>query len=153
MQSSDVIHVVTNIVAEADVLKRSFVHEDAPVNYVCIFCQNDDEYTSFLTATQELGKIIQETPTGPVFHIKSLKTVSGILQLLKIRKPDSTRTERGDADFTLSNYEEFKKQHIGQKGFSHISRKHSEMIELMDPSFNVRVYFSHPPLDKELGII
>jgi len=27
------------------------------------------------------------------------------------------------------------------------------MIELMDSKFNVRVYFSHPPLDEQFGLL
>jgi len=32
-----------------------------------------------------------------------------------------------------------------------IEREEMEMIELMDPAFDVRAYFSHPPLDEQLG--
>jgi len=98
------------------------------------------------------GKIIEETLTGPLFHIQPLETIAGKLQLLKIRKPDVTRPELGDADFTISNYAEFKKKYLSQKGFNLIIRKNFEMIELVDPQFNVRAYFSNPPLSKQFEI-
>jgi hypothetical protein len=141
------------IVKKANDLKNKHTSEkNAPVNYACIFCQNDEQYNSLVALAQEIGKMVEETPTGPLFHIQPLDTVAGKLQLLKIRKPDATRPELGDADFTVSNYPEFKKKYLSQKGFSLIVRKNMEMIELVDPKFNVRAYFSNPPLDKQLGI-
>jgi hypothetical protein len=145
--------LVQEIVKKASNLKDKHTSEkNASVNYACIFCQNDEQYDSLVTLAQEIGKMIEETPTGPLFHIQPLDTVAGKLQLLKIRKPDATRLELGDADFTVSNYPEFKKKYLLQKGFSLIVRKNFEMIELADPKFNVRAYFSNPPLDKQLGI-
>ena len=81
-----------------------------------------------------------------------MKTVAGLLKLLKIRHPDSTRPERGDADFTVTNFVVFKKKYLSKKEFKLIKRKNFEMIELMDPEFDVRAYFSNPPLDKQLNI-
>jgi len=73
--------------------------------------------------------------------------------LLKIRKPDPTRPELGDADFTVENYPEFKQRHLSKTGFSLIQkRKDFEMLELADPKFHVRAYFSNPPLDKQLKV-
>ncbi len=145
-------NVIINIVAQANILKQKFVSDPAPANYACIFCQSDEEYVTFINLAKQIGKIVQETKTGPLFQIETLQTIAGNLQLLKIREPDSTRPERGDADFTLSNYDEFKKIHLGQEGFKLIEREDFEMIELMEPNFNVRAYFSNPPLDIQLGI-
>ncbi|MDD5341734.1 MAG: hypothetical protein PHI73_00115 [Patescibacteria group bacterium] len=152
MNIDDLKNTIQDIIAQAEVLKRKFVNDPAPVNYACIFCQNDEEYTSVINLAGQLGKVVQETKTGPLFQIAPLPTVAGNLQLLKIRKPDPTRPERGDADFTLSNYDEFKKAHLNQKGFSLIDKGNFEMIEYMEPGTAVRVYFSNPPLDKQLGI-
>jgi hypothetical protein len=71
---------------------------------------------------------------------------------LKIRKPDQTRPERGDADFAVKNYEEFKNSCLTKPGFGVIERDTFEMIELMDSSFDVRVYFSSPPVEVQLGL-
>ncbi len=103
-------------------------------------------------AVRKIGKMIQETPTGPLFHIEPLKTVSGVLKLLKIRIPDSTRPERGDADFTISNFTEFEKKYLSKPGFKILRKPNFYMIELMDSNFGVRAYFSNPPLDKQLNI-
>ncbi|HBA36367.1 TPA: hypothetical protein DCZ15_00670 [Candidatus Falkowbacteria bacterium] len=153
MNIEDLKNTVKDIVAKADILKSKIVKEPVPVNYACIFCQSKEEYTSFLETTKQIGTVVQETKAGPVFQIASLPTIAGNLQLLKIRKPDPTRPERGDADFTLLNYEEFKKEHLSQPGFSLIQKEQLEMIEYMEPDSSIRVYFSNPPLDKQLGII
>ena len=146
-------NIIKDIIAQADDLKKTIVTIPAPVNYACIFCQSDDEYSSFLDMAKQIGKVVQDTKAGPVFQIESLPTVAGNLRLLKIRKPDPTRPERGDADFTLSNYDEFKKEHINQKGFKLIDKGSFEMIEYKAPHSNILVYFSNPTLAQVLGIV
>jgi len=139
-----------HIVEQAKQLKDAHTSEkNAPVNYACIFCQNEQEYEQFYTAASEMGKVIKETPSGELFHITPVDTVAGKLQLVKIRKPDPTRPERGDADFTVADYDTFKKAYMSKEGFKLIENRPDiiEMIELMDPSFDVRAYFSKVPLD------
>ena len=153
MNVKNLIKSVQEIVKRANILKDKHTSEkNAPVNYACVFCQTDEQYDSLVALAQEIGKVIEETPTGPLFHIQPLDTIAGNLQLLKIRKPDATRPELGDADFTVLNYPKFKNKYLPQKGFKLIVRKNFEMIELTDPKFNIRAYFSNPPLDKQLKI-
>ena len=152
MNVDELILLVKEIVEKAIKLKDKHTNQNsALVNYCCIFSQSNEEYESLINVTNEIGKVIKKTPTGPLFHI-SLETISGKLLLLKIRKPDTTRPERGDADFTVDNYPNFKKKYLSQSGFKLIERETMEMIELVDSEFDVRVYFSDPPLDKQLGL-
>jgi len=152
MNIDDLKSLVKEIVEKATQLKNKHTNQsDALVNYCCIFSQSNEEYESLVNVTKEIGKVIKETPTGPLFHI-SLDTISGKLLLLKIRKQDTTRPERGDADFTVDNYLDFKKKYLSQSGFKLMLKEDFEMIELMDSEFDVRVYFSDPPLDKQLGL-
>lgn len=145
-------NLIENIVKEAESLKDKYTNQKGiPVNYTCIFCQSEKEQSNFLKEAHKLGTIIQETPSGPLFKI-SLDTIAGKLQLLKIRKPDPTRPERGDADFAVSDYPAFKEKYFNQPGFSLIKKDNFEMIELCEKDNNVRVYFSDPPLDKQLGL-
>jgi hypothetical protein len=145
--------MVKEIVKKANNLKNKHTSEkNAPVNYACIFTQKEEQYNNLIMIAKEIGNIIKETPTGPLFHIQPMKTVSGNLKLLKIRKPDPTRPEIGDADFTVENYNKFKNKCLSKVGFKLIPREGFEMIELVDPKFNVRAYFSNPPLDKQVGI-
>jgi hypothetical protein len=105
-----------------------------------------------VNVARQLGSVAQETPTGPVFLIAPLPTAAGTLRILKIRRPDPKRPERGDADFTVADYDSFKNAHLGKTGFSLIKRTDMEMIELIDPSYDVIAYYSHPTLAQVLKI-
>lgn len=145
--------LIQTIVAEASKLRDArTTAQGAPVNYACVFSQNEQEYELFLAVAKQLGKIVQETAMGPVFYIEPLSTVAGNLRLVKIRKPDPKRTERGDADFTVTDYLTFKKAYFGKPGFRIIERPNMEMLELADPAFNILAYFSNPPLGKVLNL-
>lgn len=153
MDTEDLKNRVKNIVEKATALKNKHTGKKiTPVNYACIFSQNKEEYSNLLDVTHKIGTVIKETPTGPLFHIEPLQTISGVLKLLKIRMPDPTRPELGDADFTVSDFLEFKKKYLSESGFKLIKKEDFVMIELMDSDFDVRVYFSNPPLDVQFGI-
>lgn len=144
---------VKNIVEKAAVLKCKHTNQiNAPVNYACIFSQKIEEYEELIDLVKTIGAVVKETKTGPLFHIDPLPTNSGILKLLKIRIPDPTRLELGDADFTVSNFSEFEKDYLPKPGFKLINKENFVMIELMDSEFDVRAHFSNPPLDIQLNI-
>ncbi len=153
MKPHELKKLAKEIVKLSNDLKNQHTTErNAQVNYICIFAHNQEEFTVLMAAAKRLGHVIRETPTGSLFQISPLETVAGKLQLLKVRIPDETRPERGDADFTITDYTQFKKKYISQPGFKLIERQQMEMLELMDSKFDVRAYFSHPPLDEQLGI-
>ena len=144
------IDLITEIVKNAKALKDKYTEEkDAPVNYVCIFCQSEKEFDFLQKTALSLGDILDQTYSGPLILLHTpIKTVSGNVRIIKIRKPDPQRPCRGDADFTVKNFEEFKKQVLDKKYFSLIKRPKFEMIELYVPGENVRVYFSNPTLEE-----
>jgi len=145
-------NLIRGIVKESGRLKDKHTDQkNAKVNYAAIFCQNNEEYNNFLNLANQLGKVLKETQTGPLFLI-NLDTESGKLKLLKIRRPDETRKKRRDADFTVDDYNSFKESYFSKPGFSLIKRDDFEMIELVDPNFNARTYFSNPPLDQQFGL-
>lgn len=153
MEIEEFKRFIQGIVEESTTLKNKHTDEtNAVVNYACIFCQSEQEFKEYNNLAKEFGEIVKETSTGPLFKISPLDTISGKLQLLKIRSPDETRTEKGDADFTVSDYNSFKEKYLQKEGFSLIKREEFEMIELVDSKFDVRTYFSNPPLDEQLGI-
>ncbi len=153
MNTEDLKNKVKSIVEKATVLKNKHIDDkNTPVNYACIFSQSKEEYDELLKVTRKIGKVIKETSTGLLFHIEPLKTISGVLKLLKIRIPDSTRPELGDADFTISNFPEFEKKYLSKQGFKKMQKPDFYMIELMDSDFDVRAYFSNPPLDEQLNV-
>jgi len=156
METSEFITLIQGIVEQAKKLKDLHTTEkDAPVNYSCIFCHDEKEYEQFFAAASSIGKVVKETRSGQLFQVAPIETVAGKLQLVKVRKPDTTRQERGDADFTVGDYEAFKQECMGKPGFKLIENRPDiiEMIELMDPAFTVRAYFSKVPLDKGLGLV
>lgn len=154
MNADDLKITVKNIVEKATALKNKHVDDkNAPINYACIFSQSKVEYDELIRVTRKIGTVVKETPTGLLFRIEPLQTISGVLELLKIRIPDPTRPELGDADFTVSNFTDFKKEYLSKSGWKLIKKREDfEMLELMDPLFNVRAYFSNPPLDVQLNL-
>ncbi len=145
--------LVKFIVSQAKALKDKHTKEhNAPVNYACVFCHSQEEYDDLVKAAGKMGKVVDNTQTGPVFQITPIETIAGKLRVLKIRVPDSTRPERGDADFTVSDYKAFKAESLAKPGFKLITREKMEMVELSSSGYNVRAYFSNPTLEKVLGL-
>ena len=155
MSVNELDKLIKDIVVLATELKNKFTHEvSAPVNYACIFAQKQEEYEDLIRAAARLGTVIMEMTTGLLFELAGIETMSGTLKLLKIRQPYPTRPERGDADFTVADFSGFKQIYLSKPGFKLIARPQlkMEMIELMQPGYEVRVYFSNPPLAKALGL-
>lgn len=153
MNTSEFEKFVLEIVKDATALKD--VHTDQRgirVGYACIFSQSEEEYRELVAVAEKRGKVIEDTKMGPVFLVSPLETVAGPLRIIKVRKPDPTRPERGDADFNATDYQDFKNKYHGQPGFSLISRENTEMIELVESGVNVRCYFSNPPAEKQFGL-
>ncbi len=147
MKTDELTKIAREVVAGARTLSAMHTDQgDAPVNYACIFAQSVDEYDELLATAHQLGSVAENTAMGPVFRIPPISTDAGELSLLKIRKPDPKRPERGDADFTVSDYSNFKRTYLGRPGFGIITREDMEMLELIDPKFNVLAYYSNPPL-------
>lgn len=153
MNIDDIYELVKYIVSKSNDLKNKYTGEiNAKVNYACIFCKKEDEFNNYIEILKRENSIIEDTYSGPLFKLNGLETVSGILKLLKVRRYDDKHLDLGDADFTITNYEEFKNKYINEINFKLISGEGYEMIELMEEGNEVRTYFSNPPLDEELGI-
>ncbi len=148
-----VLGFAQRIAEKATVLKDKYTAEvNVPINYVCIFCQSNDEYEQLIKLVDGFGKVVEDHGTGPLFQIAPLETVAGQVKLLRIRRYDDEHPEWGDADFTLADYASFKQKYLGREGFQLIERPNFEMIELEEKNFMVRAYFSNPPIDKQLGM-
>ena len=149
----NIYELVKEIVKKSNDLKNKYTGEvNARVNYACIFCKNDNDFNNYIEALKKDGNsILEDTYSGPLFKI-NVDTVAGNLKLLKIRRHDDDHLDLGDADFTVKNYASFKNEYASKPNFKLISGKNYEMIELMEEGYDVRAYFSNPPLDEELGI-
>jgi len=133
-------------------LKNKFTDETtAPVEFACIFCQNEKEYDEFTEEIKKLGKKVEETPTGFTYLLTNpIQTIAGPLRLVKIRKPDF-RKERGDADFN-TNYEKLKRKHLNDTKFELVRYETFEMLRLSEPNYDVMTCFSNIPKSKSLKI-
>lgn len=153
MLLNNLTKTINYIVNRSTELKNRFTDESsAPVEFACIFCQKEKEYKGFTNSIESLGKIVERTPSGFTYLLnKHIKTVAGPLRLIKIRKPDPKRPERGDADFN-TDYKNFKKKYQGSPGFELIKRETFEMLRLSDPNFDVMACFSSIPKSKELAL-
>lgn len=146
--------IIISIVNDAIKLKNRYTSEvNALIDWVAIFTQSDEEYKDFLKKASSFGEVIRDTESGPIFKLGNpIKTKAGNLFIVKIRKPDKTRPQRGNGDFRIDKYKKFKEKYLSDKHFSLIERKDHQMVELKDSDFDVLVYFSNPPISKVLGL-
>lgn len=147
------VEVARIIVDTANSLKRKHAPQYAGhVSYCCYFSQSEESFEKLNKSVAAVGRLAKDTKTGPVYVVPRIDTVAGPLRVFKVRKVDPSRKELGDADFALQDYESFKRENIGRPGFKLIEREEFEMIELVDPEFNARAYFSNPPIEEHQGI-
>lgn len=149
---ANLISVIYYIVNKSTELKATIPEAfSAPIEFTCVFTHTERDYKKSLKQISELGKVVENTPTGLTYLLnKPLETISGPLFLVKIRKPDPTRKEVGDADFN-TNYKELKKYQNNPK-FELIKRETFEMLRFSDANFDVMACFSNIPKSKSLGI-
>lgn len=149
----ELIETAKEIVNQANMLRLKYAPDfSGHVSYCCYFSQNEDEFFKIKSLAEQVGTLAKSTNTGPVFVVPDITTDAGILRVFKVRKPDPTRPEKGDADFGLDDYVSFKFECLDKPGFKLIERADFEMIELVDPEFEVRAYFSNPPVEEHAGI-
>lgn len=155
MSKEEFFELLNYIVKESIALKDEHIEEkDLPVDYLTIFAQSDEEKDKFTKVLDTLGEQIMNN-NGPVYKLHQPFPIStGDLILIRVRNPDPKRPQRGDCDFRLENYPEFKAKYLGKNPhFSLMVRKDYEMIEIKDPKFDALVYFPDIPLTKDLGLI
>lgn len=153
MQSKDIIKTVQSIVSQGKVIYEKYTrHRNLSADYVCIFAHDEEEYLKLINVVSQMGQVIRETEPGPIFRIEPIETNSSNVQLLKIRKPDPTKSGLGYVDFTLPDYEKFKAEYLDKENISLSRRKDYEFIGLLVDDSEVGVYFANPPLSKQLGL-
>lgn len=136
-------------------LKNTSLADKIPVDFVNVFSKTDQEFEMLLELTESIGKKIESdaTVTGTTFLLnKVLETSSGPLSLVRIRKPDPTRPQRGAVDFRISNYEAFKKECLSKNSgnYTLLIRTGFELVEIK--GVDVLVYTPNIPMTKQLGL-
>lgn len=151
---NNLVTTINYIVNRSTELKNKFTNASSvPVEFACIFCQSEKEYKGFTNSIEKFGKIVERTKSGFTYLLdKPVVTIVGPLRLVKIRKSDPNRPERGDADFN-TNYESFKKNYQSDSRFELVKRETFEYLRLSHPNFDVMACFSNIPKSKDLGIV
>lgn len=146
---NNLISIIHYIVNQSVKLKNKYTDEvDAKVEFGDIFCRNGTEYQQLTKVISKMGKIVYTAPTGNIYSLnKPIKTVAGLLSLVKIRKSDNKFRFRGDADFN-TNYPKLKQKYKDSPRFELIVRDKFEMLRLSDPDFDVMTCFSSIPVRK-----
>lgn len=154
MNKEEFMKLIQKIVEKSNKLKNKYTDElDTPVNYCCIFTQNDKEFEELVLLANQIWDILEETKTWPLFRLnEEIETVAWKLKLLKIRKYDDEHRDLWDADFTINDFKNFKEKYLWKQWFSLIKRPELEMVELMEKWYEVRVYFSFPTLLRKYWI-
>jgi hypothetical protein len=145
--STHLVKIFQDIVAESLRLKNKYVSGEVKVEFADIFSTDDSEFQELTSVLKTIGKIVFPTPSGDIYQLDNpIKTVAGNLYFVKIRKPDTKLTLRGDADFDTTSYDTLKQNHANTPHFELIVRKQFEMLRLSDPDFNVMACFSNIPV-------
>lgn len=150
---NNLIKIIRYIVSRSPELKNKYTYASmATVEFGCIFCKSEDEYKELTSSIERLGRIVERTQSGFTYLLnKPIETIAGPLRLVKIRKPDSSRLERGDADFN-TNYTSLKAKYQTDSRFELVRKEDFEYLRLSDPDFDVMTCFSNIPKSKYLGI-
>ena len=153
MTREELEKIVNHIVSQGlKAISDNTGESNLPVDYIGIFCKDDAEFTEIEHLLNTLGKPGDKTATksGSTFLLdEPFNTPAGPLKVLKARRPDPTRPQRGAPDFRVEDYQSFKEKYFsngGNSNFSLMIRKKYEMLELK--GIDVLVYFPSKSFDE-----
>lgn len=151
MTKQDLEKIVNYIVNQGLLaISKNTGEKNLPVDYMGIFAKDDAEFVEMDNLLQTLGVLGDKTATssGSTYLLNEpFNTPAGPLKVLKARKPDSTRPQRGAPDFKIKDYSLFKEKYLSSKNnFTLIPRKEYEMMELKGT--DVLVYFPSKSFDE-----
>jgi hypothetical protein len=108
-QSKEDLLKLASLIAEKTThLVEETIGRSLPIGYLTIFSHTPTEYERFVAYAHELGES-SDANNGLKFNLhEPLKTQSGAVSQLRIRKPDVYRSQLGCADFTVEECETFK---------------------------------------------
>jgi len=153
MTKQDLEKIINHIVNQGlQAISENTDEKDLLIDYIGIFSKDDNEFIDLDRLVSTLGKPGDKTATqsGSTYLLdEPLNTPAGPLKVLKVRKPDPTRPQRGAPDFQVKDYPTFKEKYFskGQNhNFSLMVRKEYEMLELK--GVDVLVYFPSKSFDE-----
>ncbi|MFH0952182.1 MAG: hypothetical protein V1838_03240 [Patescibacteria group bacterium] len=146
------LEIIVNHIASQGLLaiSQNTDEKDLLINYMGIFAKDDTEFMEMDDIVKTLGTPGDNTATasGSTYLLNEpFNTPAGPLKVLKIRRPDPTRPQRGAPDFRVKDYSSFKEKYLSSTGnFSLMIRKDYEMLELK--GVDVLVYFPSKTFDE-----
>lgn len=153
MTKQDLEKIVNYIVNQGlQAIRENTDEKDLPIDYMGIFSKDDTEFTEMERLVCTLGKPGDKaaTESGSTYLLNEpLNTPAGPLKVLKVRKPDPTRPQRGATDFRVNDYLSFKEKYLSSclnSNFSLMIRKEYEMLELK--GVDVLMYFPSKSFDE-----
>ncbi len=153
MTKQDLEQIVNYIVEQGQrAISENTDETNLSIDYMGIFCKDDSEFLEMESLLSTLGKPGDKTATksGSTFLLDTpFDTPAGLLKVLKARKPDKTRPQRGAPDFKVNDYQAFKEKYFlsgTNSNFSLMIRKEYEMFELKGE--DVLVYFPSLAFDE-----
>lgn len=148
----EIVNYVVNQGLKA--IKVNTANELVALDYLAIFSKDENEYKDLDSVIEPLGREVDKevSKTGRTFKLfKPLETPVGLLYLLKIRRPDPTRPQRGAPDFRVPSYDHIKEKYLKDGGnMALMIRSAYEMIEIK--GVDVLVYIPSHPLSERLKI-
>ncbi len=144
MSKQELQKIVDYIVSQGlKAIRDNTDEQSLSVDYLGIFAKDEPEFAALDALVSTLGTPgdVTATPTGTTYILyEPLNTPAGPLKVLKVRKPDPTRPQRGAPDFRVNDYPSFKEQYVSRgHNFTLMLREQYEMLELK--GVDVLVYF------------
>jgi len=154
MTKQDLQKIVNYIVSQGLLAIKDNTDESGlAIDYMGIFAEDDAKFAEMEKLVSTLGTPGDKSATsrsGSTFLLdKPLITPAGPLRVLKVRRPDLTRPQRGAPDFRVGDYSAFKEKYLlsgKNSNFSLMLREKYEMLELK--GVDVLVYFPSKSFDK-----
>lgn len=145
MTTEELEKLINSIVEKGiEAVEKNGIETDYQIDYVAIFAKDEKEFEEIDTILQTLATRDEKSglaSTGNTYRFSSFpETKAGLLQVVKIRKPDEARPQRGAPDFRVAQYRDFKNRYLSNNNnMTLMIRKDFEMIELKGK--DVLVYF------------
>ena len=125
-------------------VKKHVAQEDLTwrVDFVAIYARSDEEFEKISAELKENGTVSLPRPEGDYYLLNEpLETSVGIIMNCRVRRNPEGYKERGYVDFESVNHEDFVKKYSEKEFFRIMPGSGVPMVELFDPSFDVRAYF------------
>ncbi len=130
------------VAARSRTLIERITHRSLAISYLTLYTHREEDFVRLCTFMSELGKPV-DVEDGIRFVLKSpIKTRSGPLKRVRIRKPDPYLAHVGAGDFTVGDYTDFRDAELAQNpgNIRMIQRDGYQMMEFHDASFDVFAY-------------